>query len=400
MDSLVEQGLARQADTETYDVHDLIREFLLRSLDEATRKSFHSKCCAWYAKQPKNADLTIEHIHHLIRSDDHESASKLIAGEGRNLVAQGHMELLPLMENIDGSDIDSGVYMRVSQLQGEVLVLLGKFSEAEEVFKQAQDLASASKSTLVEAEILAALADISLKQGNADKALSMHRDALEKFIELEDAKGAARSYNNMGYLLRRKNDRVKALEAYGEVEAILKESDGTDLIGSQLILARSFLDLGEIDRARDHALEAFERTDGDGDPVLHARAQAVLGRYYAKVGYADVASHHYSTALETMSEAGDLLSLVEITILLGEVLQDAGRAEDAMEHYREALVIAEANDLRMQIGELLSRLGGVAPDKPRRMEYLQRALAVFRELGAKSRMKEVQAQVHAAVMGR
>ena len=134
--------------------------------------------------------------------------------------------------------------------------------------------------------------------------------------------------------------------------------------------------------------------------MLHARAQAVLGRYYAKVGDADVASHHYSTALETMSEAGDLLSLVEITILLGEVLQDSGRAEDAMEHYREALVIAEANDLRMQIGELLSRLGGVAPDKPRRMEYLQRALSVFRELGAKSRMKEVQAQVHAAVMGR
>jgi tetratricopeptide (TPR) repeat protein len=310
------------------------------------------------------------------------------------------MELLPLMESIDGSDLPAEVFMRVSQLRGEVLVLLGRFTEAEEVFAQAQELAARSKSTLVEAEILAALADISLKQGNADKALEMHREALEKFIQLEDAKGAARSYNNMGYLLRRKNDRVKALEAYGEVETILKESDGTDLIGSQLILARSFLDLGEIDRARDHALEAFERTDGGEDAVLHARAQAVLGRYYAKVGDADVASHHYSTALETMSVAGDLLSLVEITILLGEVVQDAGRAEDAMEHYREALVIAEANDLRMQIGELLSRLGGVAPDKPRRMEYLQRALAVFRELGAKSRMREVQAQVHAAVMGR
>ena len=32
LDSLVESGLARQADSETYDVHDLIREFLLRSL--------------------------------------------------------------------------------------------------------------------------------------------------------------------------------------------------------------------------------------------------------------------------------------------------------------------------------------------------------------------------------
>ena len=101
-----------------------------------------------------------------------------------------------------------------------------------------------------------------------------------------------------------------------------------------------------------------------------------------------------------MGDAGDLISLVEITTLLGEVLQDAGRTEEAMEHYREALVLAEANDLRMQIGELLSRLGGVATDKQRRMEYLQRALAVFRELGAKSRMQEVQAQVHRAVMSR
>jgi tetratricopeptide (TPR) repeat protein len=101
-----------------------------------------------------------------------------------------------------------------------------------------------------------------------------------------------------------------------------------------------------------------------------------------------------------MGDAGDLISLVEITTLLGEVLQDAGRTEEAMEHYREALVLAEANDLRMQIGELLSRLGGVAPDKQRRMEYLQRALSVFRELGAKSRMREVQAQVHRAVMSR
>ena len=71
-----------------------------------------------------------------------------------------------------------------------------------------------------------------------------------------------------------------------------------------------------------------------------------------------------------------------------------------LERYREALIISEANDLRMQIGELLARLGGVAPDRQRRMEYLQRALSVFRELGAQTRMREVQMMVHTAVMGR
>ena len=203
----------------------------------------------------------------------------------------------------------------------------------------------------------------------------------------------------MGYLLRRKNDRSKALESYGEVEAILEQNDDVELISAQLILARSFLDLGEVERARKHAMNAFEKTDNSENQQIHARAQAVLGRYHAKVGDLDVASHHYTNALEAMGEEGDILAMVDITILLGEVLQDAGRSDEAMEHFREALIIAEANDLRMQIGELLTRLGTVASDKSRRMEYLQRALAVFRELGAKSRMREVQTQVHNAVMG-
>ena len=172
----------------------------------------------------------------------------------------------------------------------------------------------------------------------------MHLEALAIFIKVKDAIGAARSYNNMGYILRRKNDKSKALESYGEVEAILKENDNDELIGSQLILARSLMDLGEIERARDHALEAFDKTDKLNDKQLHARAQAVLGRYYAKVGDSDVASHHYSQALDAMNEEGDILAMVDITILLGEVLQDSGKNDEAMEHFREALVIAEAND--------------------------------------------------------
>ena len=400
LDSLVEQGLARGVDTETYDLHDLIREFLLRSLDESTRKEVHNKCCDWYRSQKSTPDSSIELIFHLTKCDCGEEAADLVVDKGREIVNTGHMELLGLIESIPDDNLTNLIKTKLYQLRGEVLVLLGRFSEAKDILQQTMIFAESDGSTVIEAEVLSALADISLKQGNSDDALSMHRDALKKFIELDDAKGAARSYNNMGYLLRRRNDKPKALEAYAEVEKILSQSDSEELIGSQLILARAFLELNEIDKARDHALTAFEKTADSEDIQLHARAQAVLGRYYAKVGDSEVALHHYSSALETMGDAGDLISLVEITTLLGEVLQDAGRTEEAMEHYREALVLAEANDLRMQIGELLSRLGGVAPDKQRRMEYLQRALSVFRELGAKSRMREVQAQVHRAVMSR
>jgi tetratricopeptide (TPR) repeat protein len=400
LDSLVEQGLARQVETDIYDVHDLIREFLLRSLDEKRKIDSHSKCAEWYSKAKQTPGFTIELIYHLINSNSNEEAAKIIVEDGRGLVSLGHMELLGLIENIELSEIILESKTSINQLQGEIMALLGRFEDAKEVFTEAQNGALKLKNVPVQAEVLSALADIALKQGNLEDALSMHNDALKNFIELGDATGAARTYNNMGYLLRRKNDRSKALESYGEVETILEQNDNIELISAQLILARSFLDLGEIERARKHALDAFEKSDNSENQQIHARAQAVLGRYHAKIGDLDVASHHYSNALEAMGEEGDILSMVDITILLGEVLQDAGRTEEAMEHFREALIIAEANDLRMQIGELLTRLGTVASDKSRRMEYLQRALSVFRELGAKSRMRDVQTQVHNAVMGR
>jgi len=369
-------------------------------LSPALREEFHGKCVEWYDKQSPSHDILIELIYHSIQAKQFDAASDLIVKDGRQLVSQGHLELLGLVEQIDTTTLAHDVMVSLSQLRGEMLALLGRLDEAEGVLNEALALAKKKSDVLVQAEILSALADVSRKHGNSDTALKRHKEALNHYIALGHARWAARTYNNIGYLLRRKNERSKALEAYGEVEAILKGSQDDELLNSQITLARALIDLGEVDRAREHAMASHERTSELGDSALHARAQAVLGRYYSRVDQSELALFHYYEALEAMNEAGDPQALVEITILFGEVLHDAGRTEEAMEHYREALVVAENNDLRMQIGELLTRLGGVTPDRLRRMEYLQRALTVFRELGARTRMKEVQTMVHRAVMGR
>jgi len=400
LDQLVESGLARQADSDTYDVHDLIREFLLQSLDSQSKEELHNKAVGWYQKQTDNSSVAMELIYHLISSSRHEDAVEIVTERGRDLVKEGHIELLHLLAAIELESIKPEDACKVDRLRGEVLSLLGRFDEAEEAFNNAKPLAEKAGLDDIIADILSNLADIALKRGDSESSIEMHTKALELFISMNNALGAARSYNNMGYILRRKGENDKALEAYSEVESILSSNDSPDLIPAQIVLARALLDLGQQDRARDHALSSYERTIDIEDSILHARARAVLGRFYAKTGDSDLALHHYTGALETMGEAGDPLALVEVSILLGEVLQDSGRIEDALERYREALVISEANDLRMQIGELLARLGGVAPDRQRRMEYLQRALSVFRELGAQTRMREVQMMVHTAVMGR
>ena len=130
LDSLVESGLARQADAETYDVHDLIREFLLRSLSSALRQEFHAKCVDWYEKQTPSHDMLIELVYHSIKAAQYEKASELVVSEGRQLISQGYMELLGLIEQIQTDDLASEVVVRMAQLQGEILALLGRLELA------------------------------------------------------------------------------------------------------------------------------------------------------------------------------------------------------------------------------------------------------------------------------
>ena len=231
----------------------------------------------------------------------------MVVEQGRDLIKEGHIELLGLLESIDTKSVGAESACRIDRLRGEVLALLGRFDEAEEAFNQAKPPAEAAGLDDVIADIVSNLADIALKRGDSEGSIGMHRKALELFIAMGNAVGAARSYNNMGYILRRNGDKAKALEAYGEVESILSSDDSSELIPAQIVLARALLDLGENDRARDHALSSYERSESSEDAILHARARAVLGRYYAKTGDSDLALHHNTNALSTMGEAGDPL---------------------------------------------------------------------------------------------
>jgi len=399
LDDLVEKGLARQADSENYDVHDLVREFLVLSMEQNLRHELHNNAVNWYRNRKSSPTDRIEFIHHLNNSGQIEELAAVLSSEGPNLVQAGHTELLGILRSLDREGFDSKSWGTVRELRGDILSIQGQWDDAEKEYDAAIPIARKNKLNKELARLLSSRADIAVKRGAMDDALELHRQALEIQIKTRDAVSAARSYNNMGYIFRRRRDNRHALEVYGNVEDLLESESNPELCDSRIRLASAFLEMGELDRARDHAILAHDETKDNGQETLHARARAVLGRYYAKIKDNDLAMLHYSGALEILSEQADPHSAVEIEMLLGQVLSDAGRKEEASEHYLEGLALAEANDFRHLKGELLARLGEVEKDRSQRMEYLQKALSVFRELGANDRMREVQNSVHRVVMG-
>ena len=399
LDDLVEKGLARQSDAENFDVHDLVREFLLRSMDEEMKNSLHSSAVNWYRDKDDPADR-IEFIYHLSHTGDEDGIAEVLIAEGHGLVSSGHTELLTILNSLESSDFDSKSRGLIRELKGDILTIQGRWDEAEEEYDAATKHIGSGSAGHELARLLSARADIAVKRGAMDDSLELHRKALEIQISIRDAVGAARSYNNMGHIFRRRRDTRRALEVYGNVEDLLEKEKDQGLNDARIRLASAFIEMGELDRAREHALSAYENTKESDQDFLHARSRAVLGRYYAKISDNDLALFHYSGALDTLSDQNDPQSTVEVEMLLGQVLIDAGRREEAAEHYLNGLAVAESNDFRMLQGELLARLGEVESDRSQRMDYLQRSLSLFRDLGAVGRMKEVQNSVHRAVMGR
>ena len=400
IDELVEKGLARQSDAENFDVHDLVREFLLRSMDHEMKTDLHAAAVKWYRGKMDDAADRIEFIHHLSQTGDEEGLAEVLLTEGHGLVSSGHTELLSILNSLESSDFDSKSRGLIRELKGDILTIQGRWDEAEEQYDAATKHVGAKMPSSELARLLSARADIAVKRGAMDDALELHRNALKIQIEIRDAVGAARSYNNMGHIFRRRRDSRRALEVYGNVEDLLDKEKDPELNEARIRLASAFIEMGELDRAREHALFAYENTKDSNQDFLHARSRAVLGRYYAKISDNELALLHYSGALDTLSNQNDPQSTVEVEMLLGQVLIDAGRREEAAEHYLNGLAVAESNDFRMLQGELLARLGEVESDRSQRMNYLQRSLSLFRELGAVGRMKEVQNSVHRAVMGR
>ena len=399
LDSLVEKGLARQADSEHYDVHDLVREFLTRSMDESLRQELHNNAKEWYRSRKDIAADRIEYIHHLNESGSTDDLAEVLSSEGHSLVKAGHTELLGILRSLEREGFDAKSWCIVRELRGDILSIQGRWDEAEAEYDAA--IPNARKNSMAEelSRLLSARADIAVKRGAMDDALEMHRKALEIQIKLRDSVGAARSYHNMGYIFRRRRDTRHALEVYSNVEKLLDSEEDPELCEARIRMAAAYLEMGELDRAREHAIQAFEETEDNDSDISHARAMAILGRYYARVNENELAMQYYSGALDILSDQTDPHSAVEVSMLLGQVLNDAGRKEEASEQYIDALVLAEANDFRMLQGEILARLGEVESDRSQKMDYLQRSLSVFRELGAVDRMREVQNSVHRAVMG-
>ena len=106
---------------------------------------------AWAKLTPEQQ---LEYIYHLVNAGDTDTISKMLGDHGHDLVEAGHVELLPLIAELNASQIDVESWCNILELRGDIYSLQGRWDEAEKEYDEALPLVKKSKSKAMEGRIL------------------------------------------------------------------------------------------------------------------------------------------------------------------------------------------------------------------------------------------------------
>ena len=183
--------------------------------------------------------------------------------------------------------------------------------------------------------------------GEHQKAKEFHENALAINVEICDKEGEARSYRNLGNVLR---------------------------------------SLGEIQKAKEYLEKSLAINIEIGDKKEEARNYGNLGNVFTLLGEYQKAKEFYAKALAINVEIGNKKGEASNYRNLGNVLNSLGECQKAEEYYAKALVINVAIGNKKGEASNYGDLGNVFNSHGKYLkakEYLEKALAIVKKIGDK-----------------
>jgi DNA-binding SARP family transcriptional activator/tetratricopeptide (TPR) repeat protein len=318
----------------------------------------------------------------------------------------------------------------------------GYFPEALIVHGQARRAASLSGDGAAEAEALANLASVHMRQGHHPQAASQYEQALGIYRAAGDRPGEARALNNLAItdieqgkyrqaaerleqslaIYRAASDRLgeaRALvnlgvidlkhDCYEEATGRLREAVAVfSEIDDHLGQAGALILLGLADLRRQHparalgllrqALTIYREI---GDRTGEADALVTIADAELRLGHRTRAASSVRESLDICRQLGSSSAESRALNVLGEILRASGRGADARAAHLAAVSLSGQTGDREEEARARSGLAScydAAGDLSRAREHWEHALTIYADLGAPE-AEEIRARLAAAEAG-
>ncbi|HYH99034.1 serine/threonine-protein kinase [Hyalangium sp.] len=260
-------------------------------------------------------------------------------------------------------------------LQGSVEKSFGRFTEAGELFQQAQLAALAGRDDELLVHSLIGMVGAEL-QGKAripeaERSLQLAQAALERLGEEDAPSAAGEFYLFRGHLHHRKGEHAQALADLRHCLALWEKALGPE----HPRLAEPLTGLGLVHNGQGHyeealaryqdALRLHQRAYGAQHPgcVTHMNNVATALRLAGKVDEA-VTRYREALALSEQSMGSEHTTTSMVRVNLGDALQRQGKMQEALAEYEKALpgLVAVHGRAHQRVTAVLTSIGNAHAD--------------------------------------
>ena len=175
-------------------------------------------------------------------------------------------------------------------------------------------------------------------QGALDKALEYYLQALDGYRQIENPEGIAATQNNIGTIYSLKKDFSRAVEYFEQSYEIFKTAtDTARMVGALNNLGNLHNDLRLYDQAEKYYNESFALSNKHGKPL--ADAVNNMGNLYFRQEKYQRAAEFYKKALELAHQDNNRLLALSSLASLGEVFTKARQPRPAQLYLDSALTL-------------------------------------------------------------
>ncbi len=290
---------------DTFDLHDMLRDFFYSTLPSATRERMHIEAARYYLDNPGDIQ-TIETIYHLLRGRDIPGAITMLVEKGEELIRKGYGDrVLNLIDNINIKGTEGEYWPEVYLLKGKAQMRLEEHEKALGNLYQVLILGERVGNRFTVAEGLRVIASLRSRMGEREKALENYREALSIYQTINDKAGMARSLLGMAENVREEGKMEESLELYKKARGYGLES-GNDVLLAHIHteMGTNYINMGDIDRAESMLAKSKLLLEDEGAQHEMAPTLLMLGTL----------AYHQGRYEEALARLDECIEIAEVTV--------------------------------------------------------------------------------------
>jgi tetratricopeptide (TPR) repeat protein len=369
LNGLINKFLVNEIGIDTYNVHEIIRDYCLSDVRRRrTLRSYHKSAAEYYLSKDTNPESLLEASYHYIEAGEHEKSAEIVINNAKDFIDNGFWKKIeyPLKDTI--KTFSRRRHDRNAlHVVGLAHLRIGDFYLRRGDLDMALEHAEKSKGAFARIggeekfDLYTLFGGIYGEMHEIDESREYFEKSLDFAKKNDDNYRTAVAHANIGLVYSSEGDKTKAIELYLNSLKFFEEHNHTINAATACNnIANAYSYLDKYNKAYDFIKKAIELYEGTG-------AYHIAGTYvtYAKIylndpankGNLDPVLEYLSRSLEIYEKIGHLRGEALVYLRIGDYYKRQGDYKSAIDYYEKSISIYKILNKKSKLGDVYSSIG-------------------------------------------